>query len=445
MAHDDDAKKVSDLPYSLTQNPAPNPPTTGQDFLDERQQLVNDIMASFRSILPSNYVAATNGPWYSLQFQAMAEQLADIQINSTEILKDSSWDFTRTDFLWQMLGTYVFPGATDKSGIPQISGDLDYRKFLHEMVQLLLMGATKTAIEGGLEALDPDIIATVIERYLETPPRDPNGAYTIDDQFTIDILVEGPDGADFPADPFITQQNAAIVIEALKPAHVLYTYSYLFRDAFGTIASDVNTETGEATLTLDLDTYYYDDTRKYCLGAKQITGTGETLSGRTLFSDPDLSFRSVRLGALLRITSGVNAGTYRVVGKQALVSGANPTPATYTTSSAASGTLTAISDDVVEDTSQDWGSMSLDTTLTITSGVNAGTYRLEMVLGLNGGPIGDSGVSGTQVRLAPTILKVERRMVQVATGQTYEVDVDRLGVQVPRTVVGEDVSIQFYL
>lgn len=445
MAHDDDAKKVSDLPYSLTQNPAPNPPTTGQDFLDERQQLVNDIMASFRSILPSNYVAATNGPWYSLQFQAMAEQLADIQINSTEILKDSSWDFTRTDFLWQMLGTYVFPGATDKTGIPQINGDLEYRKFLHEMVTLLLMGATKTAIEGGLEALDPDIIATVIERYLEAPPRNPNGAWTIDDQFTIDVLVEGPDGASFPADPFITQDNAAIIIQALKPAHVLYTYGYLFRDAFGTIASDINAETGEANFTLDLDTYYYNDVRKYCLGAKRIAGAGDTLAGRQLFSDPNLSFRSVRLGALLKITSGPNTGVYRVIDKHALLSGADATPRAYTTSSSASGTLIALSGDTVEDASQDWGSMPLDTTLTILAGPNAGTYRLETVLGSTGGPIGDAGVSGTQVRLAPTILKTERRMIQVASGQTYEVDVDRLGVQLPRSVVGEDVSIQFYL
>jgi hypothetical protein len=444
MAHDDDAKKVSDLPYALTQNPAPNPPTTGQDFLDEKQQLVNDIMAAFRKVLPSNYVAATNGPWYSLQFQAMAEQLADIQINSTEILKDSSWDFTRTDFLWQMLGTYVFPGATDKSGIPQIDGDLDYRKFLHRMVQLLLLGATTAAMEGGLEALDPDIIATVVERYLETPPRNPDGEYTIDDQFIVDIFVEGPDGESFPADPFITQDNAALVLAALKPAHVLYTYGYLFRDAFEKIADDAD-GLGDPAFVFDLDSYHYDDLRKYCLGAKSIVGTGETLAGRVLFSDPTLSFESVSEGATLKITSGVNVGQYRVVSTQALVAGADATGRAYTTSSGGSGTLSALSSDVVEDLAQDWGTMPLDTTLAITAGPNAGTYRLETVLGPTGGPIGQAGISGTQVRLAPTILKVERRMVDVATGQAYEVGVDRLGVRVPQVVTDEDASIQFWL
>jgi len=442
MAHDPSDNPFAP-PFALTQNPAPNPATQGQDYLGERRKLVEEIMAAFRAVLPSNYVAATNGPWYSLQFQAMAEQLADIQISSTEILKDSSWDFTRTDFLWQVLGTLVFPGATDKTGIPQIDGDLAYREFLHRMVTLLLMGATKAAIEGGLEALDDNVIATVIERYLETPPRSPDGPYTILDQFTIDILIEGADGG-FPADPFLTQSNAALVIEALKPAHVIYTYGYLFQDAFDQIADDGDGLDG--ALVLDLDSYYYDDTRKWCMGAKVIPGTdGETLSDRTLFSDPSFSFGSIRVGAILKVTSGTNAGRYRVVGTRALVSGASTLAVAYTVSAGGGGTLTATADNVVLDASQDWGTFPIDTTITILSGVNAGTYRLEAVLGSNGGPIGKTGVSGTSVRLSQTILKVDRRMPVVATGQSYEVDVDRLGVRVPKTIADEDVSIQFYL
>ena len=156
MAHDDDAPKTGDdqAPFALAQNPAPNPPS-GQAYLTDKQALTQQIMATFRAVLPSNYVAQVNGPWYSLQFQAMAEQLAEIQISTTEIYKDSGFDFTRTDFLWQVLGSLVFPEASDQSGIPQIDGDLAYREFLHKMVLLLLEGATKASMEGGLEALDP--------------------------------------------------------------------------------------------------------------------------------------------------------------------------------------------------------------------------------------------------------------------------------------------------
>lgn len=422
-------------PFSLTQNPAPNP-LGGQDFQAQRRALVDQIMGAFRNLLPSNYVASTNGPWYSLQFQAMAEQLADIQISTGEIYKDSDWDFTRTDFLWQVLGEHVFPGATDKSGIPQISKDTDYRAFLQEMVLKLLQGSTKASLEGGVRALDSDLVVSVVERYLESPPRDPNGGYTIADQFTIDVFVEG-----FSADPFVTQANVALVLAALKPAHVLYSYSHLFRDAFGEIATD-----GGGPVSWDIEPYHYADMRKWCLGAKQISGAaGVTLSNRTYFSDPSVSFSQVSEGAVLRVLSGANAGVYRVVGTRALVGGASTTAASYTLSGGGSGSLTATAGDIVEDTSRDWGLLGPDELLTITSGVNAATYRLEAVLGSSGGPVGQAGVSGTRVRLAPTIIKTARRMPQTATGQTYEVSVDRLGVKLPKTVSGEDVSEQFLL
>lgn len=434
------------FPFSNSQNPAPNPSTQGQEYLQDRSELVQGIMSAFRAVLPSNYVSVTNGPWYSLQFQAMAEQLADIQISTTEVTKDSTWDFTRPDFLWQSLGQLIFPGATDKSGIPQIDGDQKYRTFLIRMVSLLLQGATKASVEGGLEALDPTLIATIVERYLQTPPRDPQGGYTIKDQFFMDIFVEGSSGG-FPEDPILTQSNATLVIEALKPAHVLYTYSHLFRDAFDGIADDSDGEGG--ALSMSLEPYFYDDTRKWCMGAKAITSAaGITLSSgsRFLFSDPTRAFDGIRDGAVLRITSGGNSGLYRVVSRRALLSGTNSTSATYTLSSGGGGTLVAISPDSVQDGSRDWGLLAIDTTITITSGSNAGTYRLDTVLGLSGGPLGRVGVSGDTIRLSQSILRLDRRMpVAPLTGQSYELDVDRLGVKTPKVVSSEDVSIQFYL
>ncbi len=437
MSHDDEFPKLGDspAPFALVQNPAPNP-VSGQGYLTDKQGLVQQIMATFRSLLPSNYVAQTNGPWYSLQFQAMAEQLAEIQIEATEVYKDSGFDFTRTDFLWQVLGSFIFPEADNRSGIPQIDGDLAYRSFLHKMVLLLLDGATKSSMEGGLEALDPEVVAVITERYLESPPRDENGAFTIDDQFFVDIFIEG-----FPVDPFVLQNNAKLVLTALKPAHVLYGYSYLFRDAFDQIASD------EGGLSLDLDSYYYDDLRKWCLGAQRISGSGDTLSLRTLFIDPEVSFSSIRpgLGCTLIVELGTNAGRYRVTGIRALLSGADPTPRAYTLSTGGGGTLTALDGETIEDATQDWGSFAVDTKVTITSGPNAGTYRLDTVLGPTGGPIGTVGVSGNQVRVSRSTLELARRMPSAATGQAYTVTVDRLGIQTPRPVSGEDVSLQFVL
>jgi hypothetical protein len=440
MAHDDYAPKTGELqaPFALAQNPSPNPPS-GQAYLTDKEALVQSIMATFRAVLPSNYVAQVNGPWYSLQFQAMAEQLADIQISTTEIYKDSGFDFTRTDFLWQVLGSLIFPGATNKSGVPQIDGDTAYREFLHKMVMLLLDGATKASLDGGLEALDPNVVATITERYLETPPRDPVGAWTIGDQFLIDIFIEGSTGNTFPMDPFVLQTNAELVLAALKPAHVFYGYSYLFRDAFDKVADDTG------GLSLDLDSYYYADLRKWCLGAQRISGTGDTLSTRTLFMDPDVSFKSVRVGAVLEIAEGTNKGKHRVVSTRALLYGADATARAYTLSTGGTGTLTAPFDDTVLDSAQDWGTFPVDTTITITEGPNKGTYRLDTVLGATGGPIGTVGISGPEVRLSPSTLQLARRMDVAATGQTYTVSVDRLGVQTPRPVSSEDATLQFLL
>lgn len=433
--------KNSKVPFSVTQNPAPYP-VTGQAAQTSKAQLVGDILENFRRVLPSNWVSKTNGPWYTLQFQAMAEQLAEIQISSGEILKDSTWDFTRPDFLWQVLGSFVFPGATDKSGIPQINGDTAYRTFLQRMVEFLLLGATKTSMTGGIEALDPDLSVSILERYLQTPPRDPTGGYTLQDQFTVDVLLESISGG-FPSEPFITQRNAELVLAALKPAHVLYTYSYLFRDAFEKIADDTG------GMTFDLDSYYYGDLRKYCLGAQGIAGdSGTTLSNRRYFSDPNFSFVNIREGAELRIISGANRGTYRVSGKKYLLGGADPTSCSFSidTSPVTVGALIVLNErDLILTPPPNWALIPADSKITITSGQNSGVYRLETVLGNTGGPIGTPGISGARVRVSPSVLVLERRMPVSASSQTYEVGVDRLGMQIPQAITGEDVSIQFFL
>ena len=429
------------IPYTVAQNPAPNP-LTGQGVVDERAQLVIDILENFRRVLPSNWVSQTNGPWYTLQFQAMAEQLADVQITSSEILKDSTWDFTRPDFLWQVLGSFVFPGAEDKSGIPQIDGDVPYRRFLQRMVEFLLLGATKASMTGGIEALDQNLVVQILERYLQTPPRDPSGAYTLKDQFTVDVLIETVGGG-FPSDPIQTQRNAELVLAALKPAHVLYTYSYLFRDAFTKIADDAG------GFSFDLDQYHYDDLRKYCLGVRGVSGdNGSTLSNRRYFSDPDVSFLNIREGAELRVISGSNRGSYRVTGKMYLLSGEDSTARSFSigTTPAIVGTLVALNErDLYLTPTPNWSLIPLDSKIQILSGPNAGVYRLDTVLGNRGGPLGTPGISGPRVRVSPSILVVKERMPLIATGQSYEVGVDRLGVQAPQAVTGEDCSLQFVL
>lgn len=445
MGHDPNTRDDGSLlPFSLDQNPAPVA-ETGQDFLRKKQALVNDIMRTFMALLPSNYVAFVNGPWYTLQFQAIAEQFAAIQIAAQEINKDSNFDLTRSEFLWEVIGTLVFPGATERSGAPVLNGDVDFRAFLHRMVLLLLQGSTAASVKGGAETLT-DAEVTLIEKFLHSIQRDPNGLWTIDNQFEMELFIEGfPPGQD----PFQLLANLKIVIEALKPAHTLFQFSWLFREVFPPIFDDEN-EDGDANMSWVLDTYYYDDLRKNCYGAKEITGSGATLADRTLFSDPDRSFISVHPGVRseLQILAGANAGRYQVVDVRAFPSGDDATARAYTTAPTGLAGTATVSGDVLTDATQDWGLAEEGEILTFTAGPNAGSYRLEILLGPNGGPLADPLVTGpaTQVRVSPSILRVNRRMPSPSvTGQAYTVTVDRLGERTPKTVTDEDASEQFYL
>ena len=307
------------------------------------------------------------------------------------------------------------------------------------MVRLLLQGATVDSMREGIELLNPDLVVQVIENYLETPPRNPVGDKTTLDQFGVEIFISTVGGGNaFPDDPFVLEANARKVLAALKPAHVLYTYSYLFTDKYEGLSD-------EGGLSFALENYYYDDARKYCEGAQAITGTGTVLAGRVLLTDPTRSFVSVRIGAALRIESGPNAGLYTVAGLVGLLGGTDAVARAYTTSpTGLSGTLTATAPDILTDLTQDWGLAAEGEQITILGGANAGTYRLDTVLGATGGPVGNTGVSGAIVRISPSTLRVNRKFPEVGS-VSYSVDVDRLGVRTPQLVINEDVSIQFYI
>tara|TARA_Y100000310_G_scaffold135373_1_gene134240 strand:- start:51 stop:1418 length:1368 start_codon:yes stop_codon:yes gene_type:complete len=453
------ADKPSDknvIPGLLVQNPSPVGKDSQDRFTKKREQ-VDRIMDVFLQLLPSNYATQVPGPFYTMQFQAAAEQIAEFQITAQEAFTDGSYEYTRPEFLFQILGLLVFPDAGD-DGYPVLHGDLTYRDFLRRMVELLLMGATKKSIEGGLDVLS-EATFEVLERSV-LGRQTPGTAWLFDDQFTFEVNVTETDDTTgtqkFPFEPFILQENVRIVMRALKPAHTLYDYRHLFTEAFGAFFS--------GAMSFDWQNYYYEDFRGFCCGAKSITGTaGETLTDRSLFRDSTRDFTSIKVGADLIVSTGPNGihaggqegttastdqrhvGRYRVEAVLSFPVGDDATARAFTTDSGLAGEAT-VSGAVIDATAfgTDFGAALKGEILTFTDGPNAGTYLLKAVLGSTGGLVGAAGVSGTKVRVAPSLLRTERRMEQATTGQTYEVVVDRLGKQVPRPVGGEDVS-QFFL
>lgn len=423
------------FPNSHPQNPAPveEPGLEGQKAL--RAQVEN-VMTSFKTLLADTYSSEVPGPNYYLQFEAFAEQIARIQLGAQEAFSDSDFDFTRSEFLFQILGALIFPNG-DAEGIPDINGDVTYRDFLKQMILLLLEGSKKVTLEQGVALLTNGNIQ-IIEKALASR-NDPGSAWGFDEQFEFEINVSDPDGDAFPdgQDPLTLQENIRLVMQALKPAHTVYQLRYLFLETFEQIF--------EAEESWESQNRYYEDVRKYCYGTKSLNGTtGETLANRFLFRDLNRDFSRLSENYMLTITAGANTGVYRIQSVFALYAD-DATPRAYTTTpSGLTGTAT-VEGDTLTDASQDWSQAVEGEILTFAEGPNAGSYRLQETLSYCGDLVGQAKEAATSVRVAPTLLRLYRRMPVSTTGQTYSGDVDRLGVKIPRTVTAEDVSSQFFL
>lgn len=528
------------LPSSVQENPSL---VVGEDqaFLLAVDEQVQKIMAFFLAVVPSNYSSQIKGPFYTMQFQAAAEQIARIQVQAAEVFNDADYDFTRPEFLYQIIGLLIFPD-TQSDGTPQLPSDIAQRKFLKDMAGILLKGATKSALFDALKLLtDADI--QIIEKAIEAR-NNPISAYTLEEQFQFEITISRTERTTATAvtgapptiashyhtlavnstgdgktletigttdteviphvhdvygwlvQPYVSTglipahvhdvvsslpdanmsalyDNIALVLKAIKPAHTLYEYRNLFREVWRSIATD-------SLATLNYSTAYYDDLRKYWWGAKSITGVdGITLTDRTLFSDATRNFSNINVGAALTITSGPNGvgfsntdsntvGRYTVMDVLAFPVPSDRATVPFTTSpTGLSGFLQIIGTDTLQamvfdvatnqyvpDTAFNWVGIDENEILTISQGANAGLYRFNAFLGTNGGPlsllVGKNGSQpltalgpAYQVQMAPSLLRVDRRMRVTATGQDYEVVVDRLGVLVPKAVVNEDVSGYF--
>lgn len=458
---DKPSDKTDLIPWANPQNPSPVGEDS-QNSKDSQRDQVDRILEVFYQLLPSNYVSQVQGPWYTMQFQAAAEQIAKIQYTAQETLADGFWEYTRPDFIHQILGALVFPDSNIE-GTPTIPGDLSYRDFLRRMAQLLLDGSTKENVQSGLDLLT-DATFEILEKGVEARKLGPGSAWGLEDQWSFEINAEGKptlvDCSDvgipgscqvelgqFPKDPFVLLENVGYVLKALKPAHTLYDFRFLFRDTLGDFSDSVS---------MGMETYYYEDVRKYCLGRKRITGEGDTLIDRTLFSDPDREFSFIQPGADLVILTGPNSttvsisdegwvGHYRVENVLVFPVGDDVTPRAYITSPTGLTGWATVSGDEITDTSQNWALAEEGEQLTFTEGPNVGNYRLKTLVGSSGGPLGSPLAIGpaTIVKAAPSLLRTRYPMPHVATGQGYSVVVDRLGIQEPHVVTGEDASVYF--
>lgn len=484
------------------QNPAPFP-LEGQVDESRVRALSDQIVRVFLNSLPSNYVSQSKGPYYAQQFQAAAEELARIQVASEDAYEDVDFDFTRSEVLWQFLAGLVFPDGA-LAGIPDLQGDVTYREFLKKMVLLLLRGSKTITLLEGVEALtDAEVSVFDKAAYIGLP----GVGWGLGDRFTFEVNVAktrrttvwddtttpnfdhyhtvkinavgegtttdtvwtGATGTDhthaitgflpdsvsatgigshthdllssFPDLPVELEKNVRLVLKALRPAHTLYDYRNLFRETYRQAFTD------DSATRFDLAPYYYDDLRKYCTGVKAVgSANGTVLSDRYTLNDT-VSFRAVRVGAAF-VTLDINdvvTGQYQVREVLEFPYGNDPVARAYTTAPTGLSGTAIVLDGAIVDGAQDWAGAVPGEVLTFASGPNAGSYTLETLLGLNGGALGVALGPATEVRPAPSFVRMTPRFPTAGGGVRYSIVVDRLGVRTPITVTNEDVTDQFYL
>ena len=479
---------------------------SGQEYESKVKALAEKTLKTFMGLLPSNYVSQVKGPFYTMQFQAAAEEMARIQVSASEVFSDSDYDFTRPEFIHQILRSLIFRRQDGNN--PTISGDISYREFLKGMVALLLAGGTKLTIEQAVGLLTDDLMS-VVEASIERRS-DPKSGYALSDEFLYEVNISVANGTQFPVDPVTLQENLKLVLDVLAPAETIYEYRHVFQDSLVPVFTD--------SLSMDLNAHYYDDFRRYWLGAKHLSGTaGVTLSDRSLFQDLTRDFSNILPGSNLTITSGANVGVFRVVEAVAFpISRDRTSTVAFTTSATVTGTA-SITGDVIT-TNVDMSGLPEGTTITFAFTTGSETYRLQTLLGeKTHGPVGDpigldivgssaapdalftttqphdlqvlsgysairivghsdvtlngfhnvatvpssttftvgapgiGGVKGQviyptyKVRLAKSILRLQKRMANVLTGQSYTVTVDRLGMQEAHLVGTEDASSFFFI
>ena len=122
------------FPNSVAINPSPIE-ETGQEWYRGVRIQTERILEVLMSLLPSNYISQVKGPFYTLQLQSAAEQIAKIQVVAQEVYSDSDFDFTRPEFLYQILGGLVNPHYRDFTF--KLDSDIEHRTFLKKMIVLL--------------------------------------------------------------------------------------------------------------------------------------------------------------------------------------------------------------------------------------------------------------------------------------------------------------------
>lgn len=241
----------------------------GEEYQFRLIQEADNHFKIFLAMLSSYWQSTIDGPNYAREIKAMAIELARIRLALDDIRNDTYYQTTRTEFLYQILTSMMFP---PNSEIPNPGySDIDFRNFLIEILQVYFKGSVPASLQTIVELLtNGQIIIT--ENFKETGK--PGSRFDISDEFglTVDVVLDSPNSTD----TILADKNIRILFSIIRPAHTLYRLRFILRDEF----------TGQRDLTVNqpnkivdafefaLSSYRYEDFRKFVEGIEGIDPLG---------------------------------------------------------------------------------------------------------------------------------------------------------------------------
>lgn len=263
----------------------------GEEYIARLNREADSNFRILLSLLSSYWQSTIDGPNYARELKAVAVELSRVRLQLEDIRQDMDFATTRTEFLYQVVTTVLFP---QKAGSPDLGKtDVDFRTFLTEIVKIYFAGSIPSSVQKAVELVtEADVV--VRENFEEA--RKPGSGYDISDQFgfTVDVLLESPGQIDV----FLAEKNIRILLAIIRPAHTLYRLKFILQDSYPgpdgpddpNPSSNVKTNKVKDSYVMHVQNYGYEDFRRFVDGVKGIDMLGAKVSVQVTDEDHSSDF-----------------------------------------------------------------------------------------------------------------------------------------------------------
>lgn len=243
----------------------------GEQYRTRLIEEANRIFQVFLSMLSSYWQSTIDGPAYAREIKAVSLELARVRLALDDVRADIRYSSTRTEFLYQVLTSIMFP-AIPGSPDPGYSDD-DFKELLVKILDIYFRGSVPASMKSAVELFVNGEV-TVREGFLEA--RRPGSGFDISDQFGfyIDVVLSSPSSTDV----ILADRNIRILLNIIRPAHTLLRLKYVLRDEWPG-QSDPDPLANRPNKILDsfrwiLSNYGYEDFRRYAAGVHGVDELG---------------------------------------------------------------------------------------------------------------------------------------------------------------------------